>query len=193
MHPITSYSRGLAILGALALLLVATRGHHFAAIPALPSASAAVFFLAGVFSPWRWPLLALLVMAFGLDLHSVLVAGVGGWCLTPSYGFLLPAYASLFWAGRLHARGEAIPPAARMLLAMLLGATAAFLISNGSFYWLSGRYPDPYLAEYLQRVVEYYPGYIGRCALYVVPIGLLQWVAAAVQARSDAAVRSGAR
>ncbi|MDO9269876.1 MAG: hypothetical protein Q7T96_12295, partial [Methylobacter sp.] len=49
-----------------------------------------------------------------------------------------------------------------------LAASAAFVISNGSFYLLSGRYPDLSWGQYIARVAQYYPPYVSSALIYMV-------------------------
>lgn len=144
---------------ALAALMVATRGHHFATLQALPSASWAVFFLAGLYlRPWQaFP--AFLALAASLDFAAVTWGGVSNFCTSPAYPFLIPAYGSLWLAGRWYAgrhamRGSTLLPLAASLLA---GATFCELWSSGGFYFLSGRFAEPTFAEFLPRVMRYFP------------------------------------
>lgn len=57
-------------------------------------------FLAGVYlTPW-WSFPALLGEAVVLDYFAVTWRGVDRFCFTPAYAFLLPAYATRWYAGR---------------------------------------------------------------------------------------------
>jgi hypothetical protein len=49
-----------------------------------------------------------------------------------------------------------------------LATSTAFAISNGSFYWLSGRYTDLSWGQYIARAAQYYPLYAGCALLYIV-------------------------
>ena len=105
----------LAIGLALALLLAMTRGQHFATVN-LPSASWAVFFLAGALLRPRWLFPALFIEASLLDFAAVQWAGVSDWCLSPAYWMLLPAYGSLWLGGRLYAGWQREHPSSLALL-----------------------------------------------------------------------------
>jgi hypothetical protein len=83
--------------------MAATRSDHFAGELHLPDASAAVFFLAGVYLRPMWMLSALLVEAAFIDYLAIAVGGVSSFCISPAYGFLLPAYGALWLAGRWYA------------------------------------------------------------------------------------------
>jgi hypothetical protein len=83
----------------LALLMAATCGYHFVTIEHLPSASWAAFFIAGMYLGSRLVFPALLAEAALLDFAAITWGGVSNFCVTPAYGFLLPAYSTLWVAG----------------------------------------------------------------------------------------------
>lgn len=157
----TLRSRPLLITVALALVMAATRFHHFGDALHLPDASLAVFFLAGMLAS---PILAFpvfLIEAGLIDYLAISVGGVSDYCVSPAYGFLIPAYGTLWLAGRwVPARHEASRIALLPLYATLfMSVSAAFLISNATFYAFSGRVPGVGLADYAARVASYYPPY----------------------------------
>jgi hypothetical protein len=49
----------------------------------------------------------------------------------------------------------------------LLAAIASFAISNSSFYWLGGRYPDPHFAQYVERLWQWGPLFVRTTMGYV--------------------------
>jgi hypothetical protein len=158
----------LAVGVALALLMTCTRGQHFATVEALPSASWAVFFLAGALlrTAWAYPLL--FALAAALDYGSYAIGTISDWCLSPAYWVLLPAYGTLWLGGRLYARGHRggwrdVP---RLALALVVIAFVTYLISGGGYYALSGHYV-PTLAGFLPRIAHYYPRALGTMAGYV--------------------------
>lgn len=158
------------IVGALLVaLMVVTRGHHFASVNVLPSASWAVFLLAGFYLSSRWGFPLLLALAAALDFSAVLISGVSSYCLSPAYSMLLPAYGSLWLGGRWLARHY--QPQWIMLLSLTAVITAstamATIFSSGGFYWFSGRYTDPSLVELASRLLDYYPQYLANTAFYV--------------------------
>lgn len=143
----------------LACLIIATRGHHFASINVLPSASLAVFFLAGLYLRSVWIFAALLALCAGLDFYSVTFAGTSGFCITPAYGFLLPAYGTMWLAGRWFAKRYTFSSKALLPLvgSVAVAATVSELFSSGGFYFFGGRYADPTLAVFGERLVKYFP------------------------------------
>jgi hypothetical protein len=149
--------------------MAATRFHHFGSALHLPDASLAVFFLGGLYL--RRPLAfgAYAALAALLDYLAIAQAGVSDWCVTPAYAFLLPAYACLWWAGVRcpgHERhGWRRYP--RLAGALLVATALAFLVSNASFYGLSGYFGELSLAEYAARVARYFPSYLASTMAYV--------------------------
>src|SRR5687767_15995537 len=81
-------------------LLIATRDYHFVTLDLLPSASYAVFFLAGFYLAPRWVFPALWCIAALVDLSAITIGGVSALCVSPAYAFLIPAYGALWLAGR---------------------------------------------------------------------------------------------
>jgi hypothetical protein len=164
----------LGILAALVLLMAATRYNHFGSSVSLPDASLAVFLLAG-FLTARLTGLALLAFvllileASGIDYYAINVAGVSDWCVTPAYWFLIPTYACMWLGGRWFATRQQYSMNSLVLFGVIswLATTAAFLISNVSFYLLSGRYSEMNVAEYAGRVAQYYPPYLAGSMMYL--------------------------
>jgi len=159
-----------AILAALLALFIGTRTSHF---DPLPDASVAVFFLAAFYvGRTRWLLPLLIVAAVLCDWITITGRGEDFWthhCVSIAYWFLVPAYVSLWLAGRwLERRFAATVPGILLAGATLLAAfTTWMLFSNGSFYWLSGRYPQPHWNEFVARFVHYYPLYLRTMMSYV--------------------------
>ncbi|MDP3607600.1 MAG: hypothetical protein Q8R74_00815 [Methylophilus sp.] len=154
---------------ALTALVVMTRGHHFASINALPSASLAVFFLAGLYLRPAWVFAALLALCAGLDFASITFAGTSSFCVTPAYGFLLPAYGTLWLAGRWFAQRYSFSWKALPALggSVLVASVLSELFSSGGFYFFGGRYADPTIAEFGNRLVKYFPHQIENLAFWL--------------------------
>lgn len=172
---LSSSQRPLLIALGLMALMAATRMHHFGSGLHLPDASLAVFLLAGFFI--SAPLLfgALLLEAGVLDYLAITQFGVNDFCITPAYWFLIPTYAALWFAGRYYARQYQHSLRSLGVFAGLSFAATnvAFVISNGSFYLFSGRFPDMSIATYAARMTQYYVPYVTGVALYLVPAALL--------------------
>lgn len=152
----------------LIALMALTRFHHFGDFLHLPDASLAVFFFAGFY---RKKALLLFLMALAAFIDYVAIAnGTSSFCVSPAYVFLIPTYAAMWLAGRYCATFSAakITALAMQLAVAAVAISTAFAISNGSFYWLSGRYSDLSWAQYSARVAQYYPLYAGCALLYIV-------------------------
>lgn len=176
----------LAIACALAALMAATRFHHFGSPLHLPDASLAVFFLGGLYLRRAVAFGAYIGLAALIDYVAIVHGGVSDWCVTLAYAFLLPTYACLWWAGvwcctheRHGWRGYA-----RLAGALLVATGFAFLISNTSFYGLSGYYGELSLAEYAARIARHFPPYLASTVAYVA-------VAMALEAGMAPAARTG--
>jgi len=167
--PLRSRNAQIAAALALAALMVCTRGQHFATVDALPSASWAVFFLAGALLRPAWLFPALFVLSSLLDLASLALGRVTDWCLSPAYWALAVAYGALWWGGRVYARmhRDRLSTVPVLALSLLAVSVVAYLISKGGFYFLSGRYPDATWAGFLDRIPRYYPRALGTLAGYV--------------------------
>ena len=169
-------SKNALIIGVLlALLMAATRPHAIGALTHLPDASIAIFFAAG-FYLGRW-LLFVLYFSFAvlLDFLSITAGGVSSFCVTPAYGFLIPTYAAAWQAGLMFRKHYALSGRAALIFTALAFAAAsvAFLISNGSFYLLSGYYAEPDWAEYWRGLGLYYPYYLTSALAYLAALGVI--------------------
>ncbi|QWF16017.1 hypothetical protein [Lysobacter capsici] len=165
------------LFAALLTLMLATRFHHFGDALHLPDASMAVFFLGGLYLRRHAAFVAYLLAAVAIDYIAITGRGLSffqHYCVTPSYAFLLLAYAVLWYAGRMYAPHMAARPRALLggLGVALLAASVSFLISNGAFYWWGGRYPQPHFAEYIERVWKWGPLFV-RTTLGYVAAGFL--------------------
>jgi hypothetical protein len=157
----------------LVALMGATRMHHFGGEFSLPDASLAVFFLAGLFFSSRTFFVALLLEAGLLDYVAIAHLGVSDFCVSPAYVFLIPTYFAMWFGGRLSAdfksmQGNELTLSIPAMTTLLVSTTAAFLISNGSFYWLSGKFPQADFAQYVELVSHYYAPYAGFAVMYAI-------------------------
>ena len=160
----------IAIGIALVALMAATRGHHFPTVKQLlPSASLAVFFLAGVYLRPAWVLAVLLCGAAFLDYAAISWGGVSSFCVSPAYVALIPAYGALWFAGRWYAGRYSFKPITLLTLAgsAFVGMLACELISSGSFYFFSGRFTDPTLLEFATRFAKYFPSSLASIGFWV--------------------------
>ncbi len=152
------------------VLMAATRVHHFGSAVSLPDASLAAFFLAGLLSGNRRLLLVLLVQAGLLDYWAINYFGVSDFCISPAYVFLIPTYATMWFAGR-YSKHLSCSMVSTAVVAGL-ATSAAFVMSNASFFLFSGRYGPMPTLDYAAAVAPYYPPYLAAALCYVLA-GLL--------------------
>jgi len=151
-------------------LMAATRVHHFGSAFSLPDASLAAFFLAGMLVNHRALLLVLLVEAGLLDYWAINQLGVSDYCITPAYIFLIPTYATMWFAGRCSKLFSWSMPFT--LLAAAVATSVAFIISNTSFFLFSSYFTETSVPDYARSVAEYYQPYLVS-ALFYTMIGLV--------------------
>lgn len=157
------------ILAVLVALIAATHGHHFATALHLPPATWAVFFLAGFYVRRGWAFFLLLGEVVAIDYFAITAGGVSSFCVSPAYGFLLPAYGVLWFAGSWFAKRYSFSAKALLALgiSMLAGTTVAEMLTSGGFYFFSGRFVDTNLAEFATRLVKYFPGALQSFAFWI--------------------------
>jgi hypothetical protein len=172
-------TRAIAIFAALAALMAATRFNHFGSAVSLPDASYAVFFLGGLylsrFARVSVAAFSVLIVEAGLiDYYATSVQGIGDWCMSPAYWFLIPTYGSLWLVGRWFASRNAMQEhrlEGKALIglgvAAWAGSSFAFVFSNATFYLFSGRFAEMSTAEYASRVAQYYASYVSMALLYI--------------------------
>lgn len=153
------------ILCGLALLMLATRYQPFLQhFVELPDASWAIFFIAGFYltgmARRAFPLLMLEAVA--IDWFATQHLGVSDFCMTPAYWFLIPTHAVLWFGGAWMQRHQKLElrTLASLAFAAFTSVTLAYAISNGGFYWFGGRYPEPHFAQFVERFLVYYRGFL---------------------------------
>lgn len=162
------------VAAGLILAIAASRYNHFGSAVSLPDASWAVFFLGGLYLARSARasvavFIALLLEAGLVDYYATSVQGISDWCMTPAYWFLIPTYASLWFAGHWFATRHSMEGRGLAGLALTAWAASsfAFLFSNTSFYVFSGRFNDMTAMEYAARVAQYYGSYVSVALFYV--------------------------
>ncbi|AND69730.1 hypothetical protein ATSB10_22760 [Dyella thiooxydans] len=179
----------LGIFSLLALVMAATRLHHFDAIP---DASWGVFFLAGFWlrgsARWAFPLL--MALAVLVDFFAITSQGLSFWshyCVSAGYWFLVPSYFALWLGGSWLARHQAglrVSTLGLTALALLVSEGVCYLLSNGSFYWLS---PVTVAARSLNgwfaNLGDWYLPFLTTTAMYVA-IGAVFHVLVSLLART---------
>lgn len=161
----------------LAAIMAITRGtigtHHF---EVFPDASWAVFFLAGFWlrgsARWAFPLL--MIEAVLVDYLVISHQGISFWshyCVSPAYWFLIPAYGSLYLGGQWlakHRMGLRASTLGLAVLALVGSEALCYVISNGSFYWLSASVPAPRnVGAWLVNLGDWYLPFLKVTAMYV--------------------------
>jgi hypothetical protein len=186
----------------LALVMTATRVNHFAA---LPDASWTVFFAAGFYlrgsARWAFPLL--MALAVLIDFFVITGQGIDFWrhyCVSVAYWFLVPAYLALWAGGSLLRRayhGLGLRELALLAGLLVVALSVSYVVSNGSYYWLS----DTWMAGgkvrsfggWVENLGDWYLPYLRTTAMYA-GIGAVLHVAVTLVARSIGGVAAdGAR
>ena len=163
----------------LAFLMITTRGNHFSTFNDLPSASTAIFFLAGMYLRSIKSFWFFYILSITIDLSSSYFRGSFGDCLTASYPALAFSYAAMFAVGFYvkadWAKQALIINLAKIAIGLFVASSIAFFISNGSYYTLSGKF-DLSWAEYATRVDKYYAKSVSNPIFYVSSAIVLDWV-----------------
>jgi hypothetical protein len=157
----------------LALAMAATRLHHFGA---MPDASWGVFFLAGFWlrgsARWAFPLL--IAEAVLIDFFVITGQGIDFWshyCVSVAYWFM-PVYFGALWFGgswlAKHQVGLRLQTLGLAVIALLVSEAVCYLVSNGSFYWLSASVPQPRnLASWFVNLGDWYLWFLDTTVRYV--------------------------
>jgi len=162
----------LGIFAILALIMAATRINHFGAFP---DASWALFFIAGFYlrGSMRWAFTLLIALAVFVDFLVISGQGLDFWshyCVSPAYWFLLPAYAGL-WIGGSWLRERYVTANIRtagwLAASLLVATTLCYLLTNGSFYWLSATVPARSFEGWLKNLGDWYLPYLQTTSIYV--------------------------
>ena len=171
----------LGIFVALAAVMAATRIHLSLFHHDIWDASWGIFFLAGFWlrgsARWAFPLL--MVEAVLVDYLVISNQGINFWdhyCVSAGYWFLIPSYFSLWLGGSWLASRK--PGLNARSLALAVGAVlvswlACYVISNGSYYWLSSTVPQPRsVGAWISNMLDWYGFFLETTALYVA-LGLM--------------------
>jgi hypothetical protein len=152
----------------LAVLMAATRIHHFGVGTIAPDASTAVFFLAGLMLASPLWLILFAALAIGLDAVALGLVGVADACMTVGYWLLFAGYLALWYAGRLGRDIEKLDvlKSAKLLLFAAGGTAVFFVLSNVGYYYGGGFDESMGAAEYISRVQRYFPMYLVTTLAY---------------------------
>ncbi len=153
-----SKKQSVSLIFVLSAIMWLTRGHHMASLANLPDASWAILFIVGFYFSSFLVIALFLAQAFLIDYLVVTQLGIGQSCFTIAYAFLLPAYLSLWFAGRWLSKRYALNLSSlkSFFVATLLGTVVCELISSGSYYVLNVP-GQASLAEFAGRIVQYLP------------------------------------
>jgi hypothetical protein len=166
----------LGIFLALAVVMAATRIHFSLLHHDVWDASWAIFFLAGFWlrGAGRWAFPLLMIEAVLIDYLVINGQGIDFWshyCVSVAYWFLIPSYLSLWLGGSWlakHQAGLQWRTLGTAVVAFLVSWAACYLLSNGSFYWLSDSVPLPRsFAAWSANLVDWYLPFLQTTALYV--------------------------
>ncbi len=169
--PLSATSR-VGIFLILALVMLATRINHFSA---LPDASWAVFFIAGFYlrGSGRWAFPLLIALAVLIDFFVITSQGMNFWahyCVSPAYWFLLPSYAAM-WVGasllRSRHAGLHVRDFGLLIASVVVATSVCYLISNGSYYWISASVPARSFAGWMANLGDWYLPYLRTTLMYV--------------------------
>lgn len=152
-------SRDRMILIGLALVTLVTRPHLIEILKHVPDTALATFFVLGFLVRSPLAFAALFLLGFAIDVVAIGMMGVSDFCFTAAYWMLLPAYATMWLAGRFADARIGDRLSALPLLALLVAAASlvSHLFASGGFYFLGGRFPDASLAGFLPRFERYFP------------------------------------
>ncbi|HUB92216.1 MAG TPA: hypothetical protein VMA74_21010 [Dyella sp.] len=172
----TTSTQRLGIFAVLALVMAATRVHLSLFHHDVWDASWGVFFLAGFWlrGTGRWAFPLLMAEAVLVDYLVITHMGINFWdhyCVSAGYWFLIPAYGSLWIGGSwlaTHQRGLSLTTLGMAVAALLVSESACYVISNGSFYWLSAHVPAPKsFAAWFDNLGDWYLPFLQTTAVYV--------------------------
>jgi len=167
-----STSQRAGILLTLALVMLGTRVNHFSAIP---DASWALFFLGGFYlrgiGRWAFPLL--MALAVAVDWYVITASGLDFWghyCVSAAYWFLVPSYLAMWFGGvflRQQYDGLTTRSLVWLLASFVTSVSVCYLVSNGSFYWLSDSVANPTFAGWAKNLADWFLPYLYTASIYV--------------------------
>ena len=179
------------ILAILAIVMLATRIKHFGA---LPDASWMVFFAAGFYlrgsARWAFPLL--MALAVAIDYFVITGQGLSFWshyCVSPAYWFLIPSYGAMWFGGawlRRHYTGLHVRELGLAVIGVVVAANVCYLLTNGSFYWLSSHAAVHSFGGWMKNFGDWYLPYMQTTLIYAAVATVLH-VAATYASRAFSA------
>jgi len=161
----------------LGFFMLITRFSHFGSAVSLPDASLAIFFLAGLIGSGFGTFGILIIEAVLIDYIAISYFGVTDFCISPAYNFLILGYAILWGIGWFSQKflqlgfGDTL----KIFLISVIAASAAYFISNGSFYLLSGKFGVLSWDNYIDQFCRYYSMYVSSTLIYIMSaLGLIK-------------------
>lgn len=173
---VKTMTQRLVILLALAVVMAVTRIHLSLLHHNVLDASWAIFFLAGFWlrGAGRWAFPLLMAEAILVDYLVISGQGIDFWshyCVSVAYWFLIPSYFSLWLGGSWlakHQVGLRWQTLGMAAVALMVSETVCYLVSNGSFYWISGSVPLPRnFGSWFANLGDWYLPFLETTALYV--------------------------
>lgn len=153
-----SKRQNIFLIFALSAIMWLTRGHHVASLAHLPDASWAIFFIVGFYCSSLAVIALFLAQAFLIDYLALTQLGIGESCFTLAYSFLLPAYLSMWFAGKWLAKRYSLNLSGfkNFTLAAITGIIVCELISSGSYYFINVPGAAS-IGEFMGRLALYLP------------------------------------
>lgn len=175
----------------LLLLMLATRSSHFATAWSLPDASRAVFFLGGFYLARKY-FAVFIGTAIAMDFLSMALGGSRA-CLSPGYPLIVPAFALLWFGGHLLSSNQELRKVEGRDLMFFVKAAAywwvcaslAYAMTGAGYYFLSGKFADPTLGGWFERLQTWYAMFVAQPMLYLVAAAVVHFaVTQATRART---------
>ena len=197
---VKTLTQRIVILLVLAAVMAVTRIHLSLLHHNVLDASWAIFFLAGFWlrGAGRWAFPLLMAEAVLVDYLVISGQGLNFWshyCVSPAYWFLVPSYAALWFGGawlRAHSHGLQLRDFGLLVASAVVAASACYLVSNGSFYWISASVPVRSFGGGIENLGDWYLPCVQTTLMYI-GIAAALHVATVVAARSLVpAARTGA-
>jgi hypothetical protein len=160
--------------GVLLAFMLLTRPHM---LSHLQDASWAIFFLAGFYLRNHIAFGVFMAVAILIDLAVVQYTNISNFCMTPSYLFIIPAYATLWFAGSFLAKQKKMGWNTVLKGAMLAvaGVASCFMITNAGFYAFSGHFETMTVFAYVQNISQYFPMFLKTTSLYLLVAVVIHW------------------
>lgn len=155
--------RNMFCLISLTGLMLLTRVHISNEFFHFWDASWAVFFLAGRWLGKHSIFVLLMLVACLIDAWVLGWQGLSHACLTYGYGFLIPAYAALFYVGRVRVAQKK----GFQTIFVAFSCLVAFIISNLGYFLFAPDVAEMGMVAYAAKVIPYFYSYLGVCLFYV--------------------------